>query len=331
MDTLTVQVWKLGDAGFFGDFKSPAAMLVALYIARSSRANGSCWAKQSTIGDAIGVSKNTVGRCIDELVERGLLTRINRRRKDGSRTSDLLWLTLPEIVLESTTVDLNAHKRQANEDAGFEYTVDSQEPTSAPCKDPPCDQPDPTVGSLKGVNEIVKGNQEKRAREILISDEDLEKAVEAIRARASEKGRDRSPRSDLRKALKAAIARGHSIETVMRGLGGYFATDDATKDDGAFQRGAHVMLANDRFLDFLPSASDAPADVRAREEVGTSEAPTRRLQELWMSLFTQGMPWNPDRGPQPGRLGCRIDDDLQRKFGVEPFGAALDSDASAFD
>ncbi len=339
MDTLTVQVWKLD----FRAFKSPAAKLVALAIARRSRESGSCWAKHSTLGEDCGVSKQTVGRCLDELMEAGWLQKVGRRRSDGSRSSDRLWLTLPQITLESTSVDPKELKRERDEEGADWDHADNASYHGDAHKSPRSDSGVITVTPQNTVTEGLKKKTVTRAHEEP-SDSDLDAAVDLIWQMASKVGRGRSSKADIKKGLQAALARGNALERVLRGMGAYLRSPDATKDDGAYQRGAHVMLANDRWASHLDDEQArrdvghqaTPQEIIAQEDVGTIEAPSESRQRLWMELFAQGMPWGPERGPQPGRLGCRVSDAIQRAFGVEPYQAPAadqqeDGDSAAFD
>lgn len=337
MDTLTVKVWKLD----FSSFRSPAAKLVALAIARRARDNGMCWAKQTTLADDCGVSPKTVHRVLCELEERQppWVKRVERRRKDGSRTSDYIWLTLPEVVLEEDVVAANwrAHVDEAEE-------LDEGHADTAIGHDGKLGGPASPVGRAKE-SEQKESLKDSKKEGSLPADadsnshaDDVKAAVDLIWKRASDQGRRRSSKADIEKALLAALGRGHAMERVLRGLRAYFESADATKDDGAYQRGAHVMLANDRWESFLDD-DEARAAIRedtddakaARAITGTLEAPSEAMQRTWMQLFGQGMPWNPERGPEPGRLGCRVDEAIQREFGVTPYAAPGTADDAAFD
>lgn len=349
MDTLTVQVWKLD----FSDFKSPAAKLVALALARRSRESGASWARQGTLAHDCGVSKQTVYRCLDELEAVGWLKRVARFRGDGARSSDIIWLTLPETTLSATTVDRKDLKRMREdgdlpdgEDGSMmEIGPDTVEGAPRPARGSPPSTESTLKESLKDSDK-----KEESAPDGALSQADIDAAVGLIWQRASKVGRTRSSKADIAKALRAALARGHAMERVLKGLGAYFASPDATKDDGAFQKGAHVMLANDRwesFLDDDQARRDAgevlsPQAQAIADDLGTMEEPTRKRQEVWMQLFAKGMPWDRDRGPEPGRMGCRVDPDIQMAHGCEPYfpDAAPpvaspppvdDADAAAFD
>lgn len=337
MDTLSVKVWKLD----FSEFKSPAAArVVALAIARRSRESGLCWAKQTTLADDCSISAKTVHRVLCELEEHQppWVKRVERRRKDGSRTSDYIWLTLPEVVLEADTVTDNWRSQvdavegekdgQADTTTGHEGKLDGSRSPLGTVRE--SEQKDSLKDSEK------KGSMPAGADSN--GHDDVKAAVDLIWKRASDQGRKRSSKADIEVALRAALGRGHSMERILRGMRGYFESPDATKDDGAYQSGPHVKLAKDRWESFLDDdqarraiREDTPEADAARAVTGTLERPSPALQRTWMELFVQGGAWNPDRGPQPGRLGCRVDDALQREFGVEPYAPPASTDDAAFD
>lgn len=334
MDTLTVQVWKLD----FSEFKSPAAKLVALALARFGHYTGQVLVKQARIGEICGISKQTVGRCLDELEERHWINREPRRRRDGSMGADIIWLTLPAVTLDGTTVDPKEAARLDAMDLETGTTVVQPVTTVDAHQLPGSAAPGARVTTQNESPNIEKGMNSPAGADPLPPD--VATAVDLIWQRASKVGRGRSSKADIETALRAALARGHAMERILRGLGGYFASDDATKDDGAYQRGAHVMLAKDRWASFLDDVEARtaagedvdPAAAAVTEDLGTLEQPTPKRQRVWMDLFSKGMPWPADRGPQPGRAGCRVDPALQLEFGVEPWTPPPPSgDDAAFD
>lgn len=345
-DNLMTKAWELDFAAHRWDadgsgandpdklarFTSSNVKFIALAIARASLRNGACWASQKTLGETTGVSKQTVGRAIAELESAGWLKRIGRMREDGGKSTDKLWLTLPELVLSAETVPPRPHRFFSattdivdhDETPGTQMRGEAAAPASAP----PIKESG-QEGELEGERKKASSPAGADAQ----ATEDLHKAVELIWAKASKIGRQRSSKEDIASGLRAALGRGHAMETVLRGLGAYFASEDATKDDGAFQRGPHVMLAKDRFLGFLDEPPARPPADAPTAGVGSSEEPGPLLQRTWMKLFQQGMAWTPDRGPQPGRHGCRVADEIQREFGVEPYRPPNGGpeDAGAFD
>lgn len=329
--------WTVEGSNEPAGFTSPNAKYVALTIARASLANGACWASQKTIAATTGLSKNTVGRALAELESAGFITRVGRRRADGGRSTDKLWLTLPEVVLAAESVPSQPHRFLPGQ--GDE--VDDDEPPTPKVvhKATPGRRgaPPTVVGEGKVTEGDLKEGSLAGSADPHPTD-DFSTAVEFIWKAASDQGRRRSSKADIDKALRAARARGHAMETILRGLGAYFASDDATKDGGAFQRGAHVMLASDRFLSFLddPGRSGGPPPPQAvQDAVGSLEAPSLARQRLWVELFAQQGRWEAARGPEPGQLGCRIDPSILADFGfavvTQPTTTLADDESAAFD
>lgn len=78
-------------------------MVIASYVGP----DGCCYPGQDTLARQACCSVKSVERALQAFEDRGWLTRTARRRKDGSRTSDLLELTLapnPEVREQADTV-----------------------------------------------------------------------------------------------------------------------------------------------------------------------------------------------------------------------------------
>ena len=83
---------------------SPSAFLVYSYLRRSANRNTrQCYPSYETIGTAVGLSKNTVQKCVCELVDKGLISTENTSviTRDGmKRNGNLLYTICPahEVV-----------------------------------------------------------------------------------------------------------------------------------------------------------------------------------------------------------------------------------------
>lgn len=62
---------------------------VYIYLRDRSGSAGSCWPGINTIASDLGLSRTTVKRALNELVQRGYLTKSPRFRPNGSYTSNL--------------------------------------------------------------------------------------------------------------------------------------------------------------------------------------------------------------------------------------------------
>ena len=70
----------------------PRAVSVYMYLKDRSNRAGSCWPGIKTIARDMNLSRSTVKRALNELVQRGYLTKSARYRSNGSHTSNLYRL-----------------------------------------------------------------------------------------------------------------------------------------------------------------------------------------------------------------------------------------------
>lgn len=326
MIDLIVQVFRT-------KFESPTEKLVALALARRcGGSSGKCFASQATLAEDTQVHVKTVARTLAALEERGWIVRRKHRMNGfGVRRTDSIFLTLPAVTIEAVVV------KQREDDDDPEADSASQAPRPGL----------PPMGVSGGVaprpglpQETMKNPDEDSSTAGLASgdrededsdDVDLAVATDLIWQRVGDKGRERSSRADVRRALAAAIGRRGKDETpadrlqaIMRGIDGYLRSDEATRDGGAFERGAHRTIEKDRWEGFA-----APADTPS--PVGSHEAPSEQLQRMWMDLYTESGRWPSERGPRPGQPGCRVEARILADYLKEAAPAAQDADEGAFD
>lgn len=144
-------------------------------------------------------------------------------------------------------------------------------------------------GERKDTPIVPKGD---KAESPSISD-----GVETIWAISPSGSRRRSGKTDIERSLASAVRRGKSIKAIQAGLGAYFASQEATKDGGAFVKGVHRMIEGDRWEAFVetrpPDGPPSPDD----------PGPWRRRMLDW----TKNRYWNStDWGPKPGSPGCLV-------------------------
>ena len=72
----------------------PREKLMLILIASHANDEGECFPSQTTLAYRSGLSRRTVLRSLAELEERGVITRRQRRRPDGSRSSDTIRLNV---------------------------------------------------------------------------------------------------------------------------------------------------------------------------------------------------------------------------------------------
>lgn len=79
---------------------TPSAFLVYSYLRRSAnRKTHQCYPSYETIGTAVGLSKNTVQKCVCELVDKGLISTENTSviTKGGLKCNGSLMYTIRPV------------------------------------------------------------------------------------------------------------------------------------------------------------------------------------------------------------------------------------------
>ena len=82
--------------GYFDDVYeadlSHRAKAVLFYLKDHADGEGKCWPGIRTIAAELGMSRSTVKRALGELYRAGLVAREERRRGNGSLSSNLYWV-----------------------------------------------------------------------------------------------------------------------------------------------------------------------------------------------------------------------------------------------
>lgn len=138
--------------------------------------------------------------------------------------------------------------------------------------------------------------------------------VEEVWALAGKVSQGRSSKADVRRALEAAYRRGRSHAEIVRGLKAYFASDAATKDGGAFAKGVHRMIENDRWESFAPDDAGGAPGLPLDAPEPADDPWRRRVREFSRNRYWNRLEW----GEPPGRPGCRAPAEIQREFGIDP-------------
>lgn len=117
-------------------------------------------------------------------------------------------------------------------------------------------------------------------------------------------GKRKTTRPDVEKAAGAALKRGARPTDLIQAFRAYYALPDCRKDEGRFSMGAKVLLANDRWREFLPDT--------VVEAVAKPAAPlviARRLRH-WQDTGSWDSAWGPkpdtpaNDSPAPAQRGA---------------------------
>lgn len=130
--------------------------------------------------------------------------------------------------------------------------------------------------------------------------------VGEIWAASPKPGRERSGRRDLERALQAAVRRGSDPAMILAGVEGYYASPDATKNQGEFAKGVHVVVSSGRWEAFLP-------DVETPAVADDADPWPKRLKGWRLNGY-----WHSDWGPKPGKPGCQAPEEALMTAGYIP-------------
>jgi DNA-binding MarR family transcriptional regulator len=123
-------------AAFRAVCPSSSAKLALLAISNFADEDGVAWPSQGRLAADTGLAERTVRRALEQLEEAGLIRREERRRRDGSRSSDLIF------ILAAQPANLAASRRDQPANltgggamvTGGGVTVSGHEPSTKPSK-----------------------------------------------------------------------------------------------------------------------------------------------------------------------------------------------------
>lgn len=141
--------------------------------------------------------------------------------------------------------------------------------------------------------------------------------VDAIWSDAPRPARERSSRSDVERSLKAAAGRGRAPDAVRRGLAAYWASDQASKDGGAFVKGVHRMIEGDRWEGFVEEP-----EAGSMLEPPIEDHWAKRFREYRRNGYWNRLEW----GAPPDKPGCTLPPELLMAHGFMPTSSAPTTD-----
>ena len=136
------------------------SVLVAL--AHRADKEGYCYPGQKAIAEMTGASESTVRRAIKSLDEKGYLSREDRRRKNGSRTSTGYYLPVTMTANQPVTVNARKEEPTGHHDTPLPVTM-----TGPPYKSVTISQIDPTDREEKPETMIEKTEPQPTAQTLI--------------------------------------------------------------------------------------------------------------------------------------------------------------------
>lgn len=221
---------------------TPAEKAVLMVIAAYAGADGTCYPGQDTIARQACCSVKTVERVLKTFAARGWLERTERRRRDGSRTSDLLHLCMAP----------NPERREQPDTMSG-----SSEPTRHPVPTYPTScpsQPDTMSGltTFEPLGEYTPPNPPPGGDAARSAD-----VFEAVWSAYPETGKAATNRERSRRAWDAALADAEPA-VVLEGVRRFAASKAARVGGGARVPSLHRWL-NERRWEAWTSSVASPA------------------------------------------------------------------------
>lgn len=265
---------------------------ILLIIANYVGVDGTCYPGQATIAQQACCSEKTVERALKAFEERGWIERTPRRRRDGSRTSDLITLLLvphPEPI----------------ENAQPDTVSDRPEPTRHPVQanPTPCPKsPDTMTGPTTFEPPEEPSGDTGRAKPVLD-----QKACDRFWDAYPEAGRVNYARSSLPIALGRHVARLGSVERLIGAARNYAA---AIRKQDTKPKALGNWLAD-------PALVDQYAPAEAPQGPDTLTDPASISARQWRSFvgyYHRKGEWA-GPGPRPDRDGCLAPQSVLVEFG----------------
>jgi biotin operon repressor len=249
-----------------GDLTAKAVLLV---LAEAANEQAETIIGQDTIAERLETSRETVTRAMKRLEQRGLITRLRRRREGGYRTSDLVKLTLCDLASRDFP-SRDDFSRDANADS---YVTQDHSLT-------------PSINPQ--IKDTSEGPSESKTRTKKQTPNDP--AFESLwLAYPHFKGRSKKP-----KAYKEWSKLGPDDKSAIVGaVCEYASTPNAIKENHLYVPQMHLWIRDEQWRDFVMPV----------------EPPQESVQPDWaarMTRYTKDGTWLPSWGEKPGKSGCQV-------------------------
>jgi hypothetical protein len=238
-------------------------------LAAMASEDGCCWYRQSVLATRLRLHPQTVKITLRDLARKGLIVKDVKLGDDGAVVATQIRLNFEPVALGPATTDNGTKARWGGvRRTGGGGAVD-------------------TGGG--GVEDTgLNGSEQNKTPPTPKGD------VEAVWEITPTKSRQRSTsKAQVERSLGAAYKRGHTLEQILGGLKGYFASREATRENGQYIKGVHRMIENDRWLEF---SAKAPV-----HHMAPASPWPRRLHEWVTRSEWDDAGW----GPRPGQPGCK--------------------------
>lgn len=219
--------------------------LLLLALANYADENMTCYPSHKRLAEDACLSSRTVQTLLAALEERRMISRMRRTRPDGSRSSDSITLHFSMSLTETTSGGTEIISGGVGKPLPGGTEMVSPLTTFEPVIEPINPLPLNLAPLAKLIGLSASGSFAEIAEAIWL-------------AQPSPGGKRRTTRPDVNDALAAAIKRGGHPGDVLRAIRAFYALPANRKDAGQYANGAKVVMAKDRWREYLPAAKPHP-------------------------------------------------------------------------
>jgi hypothetical protein len=271
---------------------SSSEKLVLLALSNFANEQMQCWPSQERLALDTELSARTVWAALKSLEDKGLVSRVTRKRADGTRTTDVFTLHFAlQVWAEPLANPANS--------------------TRNPCEDQsqPVPQPVAMVATLTTFEPSTDPSSEPKR----VDARDLAKTIWEFQPKRD--GKRRSTQPDVHRALVSALKRGGEPTEIVNACRGYYALPDSRKQGGEFAMGAAKLLQADRWREFEPAAPPKPMISTPFPDVEIRNAVISAKGEAWAASWLDPCSWEPERRvivPRNGLAASRLRSEVSR-------------------
>jgi hypothetical protein len=271
---------------------SASEKLLLLVLANFADEGMACWPSHKRLADDTGLSQRSVLSLLKALEEKRFITRAERKRPDGSRTSDKITLHFSGEVI-SPRGETAAGGGEISDTGVGKPTAGGGE----------------IISPLTTFEPTTEPKDEPRRAD----PRDLAKTIWELQPKLN--GKRRSTQPDVHRALTAALKRGADGDEIVNACRGYYALPASRKQGGEFAMGAERLLQADRWREFEPAAPVVLAPAQLFPDAEIRAAVIGIKGEAWAASWLDPCSWEPERRvivPRNGLAAQRLRSEVMR-------------------
>jgi hypothetical protein len=271
---------------------SASEKLLLLVLANFADEGMSCWPSHKRLADDTGLSQRSVLSLLKGLEGKRFITRTERKRPDGSRTSDKITLHFSGEVISPRGEAVSGGGEIGDTGVGK-----------------------PTAGGGEIISPLTtfEPSTEPKDEPRRADPRELAKTIWELQPKLN--GKRRSTQPDVHRALVAALKRGAGGDEIVNACRGYYALPASRKQGGEFAMGAERLLQADRWQEFAPAVHVVHQLTKPFPDPEIRNAVINVKGEAWAASWLDPCSWEPERRvivPRNGLAAQRLRTEVMR-------------------